>query len=248
MADLDYLFSHLYGFEPYLDNAGAGGASLTSHNLVVTLWSGSVDIEDPNSIAVFGSLLKPVSQNDNIDPVKRAAGAQAFSSRCSAEFFFENVPEGEEPINQVIAVANPPPEMRQQLAGAVQYNGGNPALLSSYTVSKSLQSCYLWTTELWDSGGFSENYFDSQASTYYVGTYLPLGDYTGVEATSVPFLKKSGADGQTPEFFDRTTVQGVQEMIAAINAGDFFVPLFIDFNGSAHVHAKIMWPHSVARG
>ena len=66
-------------------------------------------------------------------------------SRHSAEIWLENDPEDKDAaINQMILVMNPPPELKQQLVGSVVFNGGDPLDLNNYTVSRSLQGCYIW--------------------------------------------------------------------------------------------------------
>ena len=52
--------------------------------------------------------------------------------------------------------------------------------------------------------------------------YVPL-NVLGSPSNYLPLLKTSGADGQTPVFFDMSTPSGVQEAIAAVDAGNFYM-------------------------
>ncbi len=248
MADLNYLLSPAYGFEPFASNGGAGGANVTGHNLVITTWA----LDDKlivSPILVFGALRQPISQNDNISVQKRVAGGQAMHSRNSAQMFFEADPNDDPPDSNFLFVLNPPPELRQQIAGSVVFNGGDPLDLANYTVKQSLQGCYVWDTEVDLAPASDQNfYLRPQTHVAMAGSYLNLGDYNGIGGTPIPLLKTSGADGQTPQFFDRTTAQGVNEMIAAINAGNFYIPLLVFLGGPGPTRVTIKWPHSVARG
>jgi hypothetical protein len=85
-------------------------------------------------------------------------------------------------------------------------------------------------------------------------TYLHLPDLTAGDYR-LPFLKTSGADGVKPEFFDPYTAGGAQEMVAAVNRGEFFV--FMEIRAVLEqkqttpvltVNHTIVWPHSAARG
>ena len=244
MADLNYLYSPMYGVEPF--DPTTTGAKLTQQNLVVTAWT--VENKGGDPFIEVGQLLQPASQNDNLLQARRIGGTQAVDSRCSAQMFFMN--SGVKPIvldGTLFLVLNPPQELRQQYAGAVVFNGGDPEDLANYTVSKSLMGGYTWRISA-DEDDSSQNFMESPSELLaFWGTYLDLGDYSGAPDNSFPLLKTSGADGTQPLFFDRTTAQGVQEMIAAINAGNFFVPMIVLADFDTPLRLTITYPHSNAR-
>jgi hypothetical protein len=251
MADLSYLYNPHYGIEPFAPNGGAGGALVTGDNLVITAWGDVAKALQPFGIVYEGAMLQPSSQNSNILPQKRVAGGtQAFHSRNSAQFDLMIGNKPPNPFDVVLLVLNPPPELRQQLVGAVTFNGGDPVDLANYTVKKSLMSQYMWRLES-SEGASSGNIQNLEDTLFIFGVYLDLGDYTGAPSIDIPLLKTNGADGQNPEFFDRTTAQGVNEMIAAVNSGDFYVPLFLFvelFDTDVNARFTLTYPHSAARG
>jgi hypothetical protein len=245
VADLNYLFSTLYGFEPF--NPVNTGAKVTGQNLVVTAWTVVNKGGDP--FIEVGQLLQPSTENDNLTQARRVGSSQAVDSRCSAQFFFE--PSGVKPIplaNGLLFLAlNPPPELRQQCAQAVVFNGGDPTDIASYTVKKSLMGGYTWRLAAEEEDS-SQNFLVTPSDMLAIwGTYLDLGDLSGAPDNSFPLLKTSGADGTQPQFFDRSTAQGVQEMIAAVNAGNFFVPMLIAADFSDSIRITLTYPHSNAR-
>lgn len=247
MANLNYIFNQLYGFEPFQNNGPFGGALVTGQNLVITSWLVS-DKGDPppDPFITIGDPLLPVSQNDNIGDQRKAANTQTMHSRvaCMAQV----IPQPKKTVSDTLLfVLNPPNEVKQQLAQSVVFNGGDPADLANYTIKKSLNSCYPWHGSLFENDGLPQAAFENQILLTW-GSYLPLGNYDGVDALPIPLLATSGANGQKPVFFDTFTAQGIQDMIAAVNAGNFFIPMMItaDFNDGATF--SIEWPHSAARG
>lgn len=246
MADLDYTFIQQYGFEPYADNNGGGGAKLTSENLIVTTWSIEEIFVEPPGYVEFGELLKPNTINDNATLAERNASAQAFPSRTSAQCYL-NAGESELDIEMLGFVINPPAEYKQRLANALSFNGGLTDDLENYTVKKSLQVCYTWKTSL--LGADAHNYFQlARELEFFYSTYLFFNDSQDAEAR-LPFLKTSGADGQKPVFFDVSTVSGVKEMIDAVNRGEFFVLLAMEYEPEENPPGvfNISYPHSIAR-
>jgi hypothetical protein len=249
MADLNYLFSQTFGFEPYKDNSGAGGATLTGHNLVVTTWA--VIAKGPDGVYT-GSLLRPVSENENVLPQKRVGGTQAVNSRYSARMRFQwDGSTKPVPIttDTVLFALNPPPELRQQLVRAVAFNGGDPADLNNFTVRRSLQLQNTWEIDLHTSNGYDCIYIPTLDFDALWSTMLDLGAYNGSPGLFLPLLRSNGANGQMPQGFDMTTAQGVNEMLATVNAGDFYVGLIVgaDWNDN-HMWCEIRFPHSAARG
>jgi hypothetical protein len=245
MADIAHMDTTLYGVEPYKESVN--GAQVTEQNLIITAWNATED--EGGAFSGFGDLLIPVTHNDNVLAAKRAAGVQAMDSRWSSEIWLQNNGEQGGQVGAMLFVLNPPPELKQQLSQSVVFNGGLTTDLTNYTVRKSLQGCYVWQVKAWIAGA-SENVIQPDESPNAVfGTYLPLGDYTGLtDPSPMAFLKTNGADGVAPLFFDRSTEDGVAEMIAAVNRGDFYVPMFFDSEWNNPSHFQIRWPHSTARG
>lgn len=254
MAQLDYQFSPQYGVEP---SNGKGGIDITQDNLVIGVWG-----LDPQAIPtlVFTELLKPVTENDYYPKNLQQGFAQAMDSRHSALFFLATgVINGPSNVNFNAMVLNPPPEYKQQMVDAVSFNGGDPTDLANYTIKKSLQGNYAWrfTSELIDTVSGSRNaqgvqYGTAGQKVNWYSTYLPLPSTQFGGGFEMAFLKTSGADGVAPQFFDRTTVNGVNEMIEAVNDGDFFIAVGAIYNNNNDNipgwYQGITWPHSAARG
>lgn len=242
MADATYRYAPSYGVERFKDNGGLGGAEVTNDNLLITLWSVDAKIPfDP------GSLIVPSYADPNVPANEQPAYEQAAKSRDSARFLAQSFSFFE--TGFILAVLNPAQEYKQKLADAVSYNGGPVGSIASYTIKKSLQVSYLWEVyAIVSPPGFGGNaYPDIGIPPTVFSTYLDLAfPPPGPSAAPIPFLKTNGADGVAPVFFDRSTSDGVKEMIAAVNRGDFYVAMFIEPDGDAYVSIK--YPHSVARG
>jgi hypothetical protein len=254
---LNYVYEPVYGAEPYQDNSGAGGARLTQQNLVVSAWQVGKKFDTPPNYFDWGSILKPVSQNNSNGnsgaPLNEtdgvAAGLQAFRSRHSFKAFFLTADDSYFSIGFII---NPPPEMKQLLQGSVSYNGGDPTDPTSYTVNKSLQSSYAWTFRL-DVTAEAHNIqeFDSAAAVF--STYLWLNDQIfDASVARVPFLKTNGADGVAPVFFDASIAGGVNEMVEAVNDGGeyyiaFSMPFEVGEENDIGNYFTVEYPHSAAR-
>lgn len=249
MADLNYIYTHMYGVEPFDPNAV--GAKITGQNLIVTAWT----VTDFNPFGplynyTLGELLQPASQNDNLLPQRRAASGQTLHSRCSAQVFIAG--DLDQPLpaitDSLLFVLSPPPELRQQWSKALVYNGGDPTDLANYTLLKSLMCGYLWKV-LAESMSQSQAFAFTTANLAFWGTPVDLGDFAGGPDVFQPLLKTSGADGQPPEAF-AVTPQGTSEMIAAVNAGEFYIPLIVfgEFSENNPVRITVTYPHSTARG
>lgn len=250
MPNLNYSYMPVYGVEPYLDNNGAGGAKVTQENLIITAWAVESKFEGPPEYIEFEGILKPAEVNTALPEAARIAGKQTFDSRHSALVYINGNlnQEGGEELDAVGYVLNPPPEMKQLLQGAVEYNGGAVDSLDSYTVKKSLQSAYAWRQSF-----FAAEYHNALISTEFpavFSTYLFFSEPFGDETFRIPFLKTNGADGVTPKCFDVSMASGVRQMIEAVNDGDFYVvyilPVLSEYSDASY--SGIVYPHSAARG
>ena len=267
MASADYQFIHHYGCEPY--DASTGGAKITQQNLVITAWGGTQGFDSLDEVFENAQLLIPNPNNSDpaISSMERVATAQGFHSRHSAHTYVQQNAR-EEPTPPVIMpvgyVLNPPPEFQQDMCGALVFNGGDPTDKANWTAKKSIMSQYDWryaaeyvardarnliANNFADLGGAGVS---TQAA---YSTYLHLPNLTAGGNFRFPFLKTSGADGVAPQFFDPYTAGGAQEMVAAVNRGEFFV--FMEISAVSEqkqirpvltVNHTIVWPHSAARG
>lgn len=246
--DLSYTYEPLYGAEPYQDNSGAGGARVTGQNLVISAWALADKFHEPPDYMVFGDILKPAAQNSNLPTMDGVAGGQTFHSRHSFKAFMQT---DDASFGTLGFVLNPPPEMRQLLAGSVKYNGGDPTDPASYTVSKSLQAAYLWRFELATCGAHNFQIADEALALF--SSYLFFNDMPADLNFRIPFLKTNGADGVAPTFFDASIASGVNQMIEAVNDGDgyyiaFSMPIETGSEGDEGNYVNIVYPHSAARG
>lgn len=244
MPSADYNYTSVYGAEPYKDNGGLGGATVTAQNLIITAWEvESKGGEPPDPFLEFGDFLVPAYVNEALPAQRQTAAIQPMFSRHSAEVWLDSG------ITEAVCfVLNPPPELKQQLVRSVTFNGGDPLDLANYTVSKSLQGCYAWQGGCVTADISENDYQTAGLSDGVFSSYLPLGDRAGEnDNTPLPFLKTNGADGVTPVFFDRFTADGVNEMIAAVNAGNFYIAYTVLLDAPP-AHVFIKWPHSLARG
>lgn len=252
MPDLSYAYMPVYGVEPYLDNGGLGGAVVTGDNLVITAWQTTGKLGTPPDYADFGPILKPAAVNTALPDAARVAGQSFANSRHSSMVYINgDLGAAAEPINAMGLVLNPPPEVKQLLAGAVSYNGGNPADLASYTVTKSLQAQYAWRFLAWIASAHNAP-LNTIAGTFY-STYLFYNDTAFDVAGRVPFLKTNGANGVIPTFFDVSLASGVNQMVEAVNDGDgyyifFSAPVQTDDEDPEGNYLDITYPHSAARG
>lgn len=240
MAVLDYKYIHAYGVEPYVANGGVGGAKLTGDNLIVSAWK-KIDPFPANPFE-DADFLHPV--NTDTDPAivaseKSALSDQAFHSRHRANIFY--LPDVTDPT-RLSFVLNPPPELKQALVGAFTYDGGDPTNPANWTANKPSQIVYLWE----HSCQFMSGLDIVQEPQNYSATF---SSYVFFGGGALPLLKTNGANGQEPEFFDLTTAQGAQEMVASVNKGNFWIAFYFHIASSFNsVNVKIKYPHSMARG
>lgn len=254
-----YNYVPIYGVEQHLTNlpaeGGNGGARADNDNLIITAWE--VDTKNSGGSAdpfVFGDLVIPRYASDGVSDEEKPAWTTPMLGRVGARFLLSTVSDPGFDEFMVLVLA-PPEELKQQLAGSVVFNGGNTLDRASYTFSKSHMGQFAWKGLLYESqdgnddglGGFDF----STSLAYQIGSYIPLNLYGATpDGTYLPLLKTNGADGVAPVAFDMTTADGVAECIAAVNQGNFFIPLVIeqdDFD-SPGAYYDIWWPHSGVRG
>jgi len=253
MPAVDYIYVPRYGVEDYKSVAeGAvnlGGAKETNDNLLVTLWRGVSDAP-----LTLGDLIVPDYANDNETEDQRSAYEQAARSRYSSRFYMDNAGSSPKPV-EIFAVLRPPAEYKQQLQGAVKRVGDVAgAFADLYDINNSLEICYTWYAKVINNpAGDGMNSFRTPSATGdmegFYSEYLPLP--RGVSSNTLPFLKTNGADGNTPQLFDMSTNNGIDELIAAVDAGVFWVGMYIfaDFLTDGNPgEITIEFPHSTPRG
>lgn len=248
MPDLTYAYEPLYGVEPYKDNSGAGGATVTQDNLIITAWQIADKFGDPPDYVSFDPILKPAAVNTALPATDRVAGTQFANSRHSASFYINPAFGGPETKFSAMGfVMNPPPELRQLLMGAISYNGGDPLDPASYVVSKSLQAALSWRVTQGVAAS-SRNFITYEDPILIIGTPLFFNDQASDIANWIPYLKTNGADGVAPTFFNVSTPAGVQEMIDAFNSGSgYYVPFTMAVEEDEGQTITITYPHSTAR-
>lgn len=244
MPALNYRFIPQYGFEPY--DVASGETEVTQNNLVITSWFASLQQGPASPLAFFDQLI-PNYANTSVGAAERAASLSSINSRVSAKFFFSvssNV------VGGICCVVNPPAEYKQQMQGAIVYNGGDPFDIASYTVKKPLQGNYLWEASKDLAGSSSQNILQSSVVDLAYGT-VPPNTSALLSGAPLQLLKTNGADGTAPTFFDFSSPVGVNAMIAALNAGgEYYVPLFYTLGSSSPdpAYRNLKYPHSAARG
>ena len=239
-----------YGVEPFDVSKGVeGGAIRTGENLIATLWR--LSDKTPGGSATpfaYSGILIPRSENVNVPEAQRVAFEPGMSGRVGARIFLSD-PQVTEEVDIVLAVLNPPEELKQQLAGSVVYGGGDPFDVANYTFLKSQQGQFAWQGETWDADSGQGSW--QGESLAHMGSYIDLNLFAQPSTAYFPLLRTDGTDGVAPEAFDMTTEVGVQECIAAVNKGDFFVPFLFGGDGgspTAGLYRKIWWAHSLTRG
>ena len=244
MPALDYRFIRQYGFEQY--NAANGKTPVTGDNLVISSWFASFD-DEPESPLLFAAQVLPDYANTAVGASERAASVQSVKSRHSARYLFQGIGQVPVPGLAFCLVLNPPPEYKQQMQGAIVYNGGDPYDIASYTVKKPLQANYLWEAQQ-DAAGV-QNSISSTDFVVAFGTYPP--NTSAFLGLPMQLLKTNGADGVAPVFFDFSSPSGVKAMIDAVNAGgEYYIPLVFNFDSSSPgaAYRTLKYPHSIARG
>ena len=246
MPNLDYRFITQYGFDPY--NPATGEIDVTNDNLVISAWFAPDVQQDAAAPLVFAGQVLPNYVNTSVGASEQAASKQSVKSRHSARYLFEVISgRGVQVTPGICLVLNPPPEYKQQMQGAIVYNGGDPYDVASYTVKKPLQANYLWEAQQDLAGG--QNLMATSAFEVIFGTYPP--NTSGFTAAPVQLLKTNGADGVAPVFFDFSSSSGVKAMIDAVNAGgEYYLPFFFNLGSSTPdaAYRVVKYPHSVARG
>jgi hypothetical protein len=277
MADLDHVYIPTYGVDhanedgavvPLLNPDGVG-ADESNDNLLVTLWGiDSPAVLPPGpGVPPWTNIIAP-SYLDTTpfgaetfafgDEARAPAVEQGMKSRVSCRYFYADK-DAPKPAT-LLHVLNPPQEYKQQLVGAVEFNGDdpnpgtNPAWMTAFTVKKSLQGIRAWEVYSYIAEGPFLSGFGAVDTDIVVwwSNYVSLGSLAGgiPHGIQIPFLKTNGADGNPPEFFDTSTAAGMYETIAAVNKGDFYVALMVTgaaATGNA-IYTTINWPHSTARG
>jgi hypothetical protein len=246
MPALDYRFIQQYGFEQY--NAANGKTPVTGDNLVISSWFATI-AGDPAGPLSFAAQILPDYANTAVGASERAASVQSVKSRHSARYLFVRIGQAPVPGQQFCLVLNPPPEYKQQMQGAIVYNGGDPYDIASYTVKKPLQANYLWEAQQDVTSGGQNNIATDGFSVTF-GAYPP-NTSAFFAGTPMQLLKTNGADGVAPVFFDFSSPSGVKAMIDAVNAGgEYYIPLYFTFGSSTPegAYRTVKYPHSIARG
>lgn len=263
MPDPTYQYVPIYGVEPYENNAGAGddtefggGAELTNNNLLVTLWT--VDSLDVEGIPASGRLLRPFYADplipfqaffDQIGLKNLGANVkQSFDSRTSLKFFLGKLAE-DLPFAfafPLLAVLNPPAEMKNRLANTFRNLRVDPASATGFSAQ--------FIAGVAGQGAWNAAYADADNPAHEVNA---TGDtsfsFIPYFVSKLPYLKTNGADGVFPEFFPLTpTPMGTMDSKATYDAlltGDFYVAALITpLSDSLGWVVRIEWPHSLARG
>lgn len=237
-----------YGVEPFDTTKGAeGGAIRTNQNLVVSVWKLSAKSPGGGQPPfAYNGIVIPRSASEGVPETQQVAFRQGMSGRTGAHLYFRDSTTA---LDDMLAVLNPPEELKQQLAGSVVYNGGSPFDVASYEFSKSQQGQFAWRMEAGEGTvDEAQGTWDGQAHGI-IGAYLDLNLFAQPDPGYYPLLKTDGADGVAPLAFDMSTADGVRECIAAVNAGEFYIPCLFanlsDLNGS---YRRISWASSTDRG
>jgi hypothetical protein len=234
-----------YGIEPFKTPTGA---IETEENLVITQWETQSFEFDPFSI-VLGDILVPYP-NSGQPPTNQVNGWQsAMRSRYSARFYLDLNDASEFPAF-ILAVLNPPQELRQQfaVAGANLPPGEDPDDDDDYIIKRSVQGSYGWEARFLDAAAFGQTDLTPENApiTALSSSFLPG------KGIWLPLLKTNGANGTPPEFFDVSTPAAVNNMIKTIeNGGDLYVAIIYGAAPppeSRTWNIEFRWPHSAARG
>lgn len=254
-----YNYIPIYGVEEHLPDlpapGGNGGARADNDNLIITAWE--VDTKNGGSSAtpfVFGDLIIPRYASDGVSDEEKPAWTTPMLGRVGARFFLSTINDPGFDTYLVLVLA-PPQELKQQLAGSVVFNGGDPLSVSSYTFSKSQVGQFAWKGLMYEANFESADGmggFDSELFNYQIGSYINLNLLGSPEGTYLPLLKTNGANGVAPEAFNMTTADGVAECITAINQGSFFIPMVLEEaefdTPNSGAYFDVWWPHSGVRG
>ena len=257
MPSPDYSYIPTFGVEDYIAVPDTnGGARVTNDNLVITQWmltdfDGYAEIEfDARGILI------PRSVDIAVGADQRPAFELGMKGRVGSRWFLDAL-RANPSIDLALAVLEPPQELKQQLANSVIYNPNNldpapnPLDVTSYRFLKTHQGQFAWkfavgASTFGDGQGKLEG---PEPVEGFVGSFIPLNTQGGVpDASFFPLLKTNGADGEQPVFFNPATAAGVQETIAAVNRGEFYVPFIWEPIGSDGSYYDLTWPYSASRG
>lgn len=217
-----------YGVEPCDQN---GVRTVTGENLIISLWDDT-----------FTTVMRPAVQADFTPsiPGQQPGYKVAFNSRYAAQFRLKDL------TGLVGAILNPPAEFKQQLAGAAYYDdtGVNPDPLQNVRFTKSVRVVDVWEPIAVGAATYAyPQYLAPLNVMFNVGLYLR----TNVLGTPFRFARTNGADGNPPTFFGVATPNEVKAYIAAVNRGEFYVPVLFQPSASG-ARLGIVYPHSSARG
>jgi hypothetical protein len=247
MAEYHYL--PIYGVEPWQNNANVlpaaaygGGAKRTNENFLVSLWT--VDSIATPLTPTSGRLLKPMPNTvdaialDATIPGLGTVGLQtAFDSRTSARFSLQLLDE--EAFNfPVLAILNPPQDMKTQYQNAVRASL-DPAAPGGIDI-KVLRSVLAFNA--------LEAYFqNTDFSSPALGNVTPASILGGILGT-MPLAATDGADGVFPTFYNYDNAPNAVASIAAISKGLFFLSALIAPTEGEGFVLTLNWPHTAARG
>jgi hypothetical protein len=260
-----YDFIPLYGVEPSKSVPGSytsdaeglvpapeataaygGGSEVTGDNLLIGLWS-ITDIGASAPIQGARIRLGGELESDGFgvppgitDYLKMFE--PAFASRTSLKFLLNTAGDLEWPV---FGVLNPPGALKDKMRGAVKDPKIDPAVVPwgvSWTALKSILDSASWSVRNIEQAGGLSAQVPSGGDFFLAGNGYPI-DLTG---GALPLLRTNGADGEYPTFYDNTTPAGVMEQFAAMESGDFYIPML--FDGNDGFFQEVAWPHSGARG
>ena len=232
-----------------------GGAEFSGDNLIITLWGAqNTKPPSPGTLPVIGDLLVARYANESVPEDQRNAFDSAHLAKLGARFLLDDFDDALQD-NFLLAVLNPPAEIKQQLAGSVVFNGGDPLDAANYSFPKSQQSQFVWgQLAVANPGSNSFQPAPGGDPPYAISQYAPLNVPTGAgDVTLLPFLRTNGADGVAPVGFDQASAGGVQEMIDVVDkGGEYYIALFMDVSsvaqgGDAQIYT-FDYPYSASRG
>jgi hypothetical protein len=249
---VNYEYQPMFGVDRWKDIDGTdnGGAEFSDNQLIVTQWGVDDKKVDPATAYSFGDMLVP--RYARAGETNRKRWETSTLGRVGSKFFLQNYQDAPQE-DAVCAVLNPPQELKQQLAFSAEFDGGDVSDPDSYTFLKPQQGQFAWKMKIIGTEDGQNIIEDFSGSEFLFGQYLPINTMGGSPdpGDMQPFLKTSGADGVAPEPFDQSTEAGINELIAAVNRGDFFIPLIYevsDFAFNPGAYGEIWWPYSASRG
>ena len=253
------------GTVPAVDGAFGGGAQVTQENLLISMWTvtetAPSSINPPSSpIPLGGALLKPTYAGvfkDSGDVAK-----PFFNSRYAARFSLGNiVAGGKDPQaftyigewgvtalpSGVMAILNPPPELKQRLASAVRdlVSAPDPSASEFPTLGPFLTALNFDVEFKRGLGSVPV----AQNLRYNAGGSYRLGHPI---VPALPLARTNGADGNYPVIFDLYDTAASEEMYQRVaEQGEYYIPFW--FYGddvpsdTTFIDVTIRWVHSTAR-